>query len=94
MEARIAQHMLERPSDFAEGVRATLVDKDNAPRWRYVVVLGGIAIRYEDIIQACKHCRRAAERGGWLLCRGGACAEPSRPTVSGHPRGVAVRIMC
>jgi enoyl-CoA hydratase len=31
-EYAVAAHMVQRP-DFAEGVRAVLVDKDNAPRW-------------------------------------------------------------
>lgn len=33
LEYRIAAHMIMRP-DFAEGVRAVLVDKENAPNWQ------------------------------------------------------------
>ena len=32
MEYGIVTHVIQRP-DFAEGVRALLIDKDNAPRW-------------------------------------------------------------
>jgi enoyl-CoA hydratase len=33
MEYRLASRVLSRP-DFAEGVRAVIIDKDNAPAWR------------------------------------------------------------
>jgi enoyl-CoA hydratase len=32
LELRIAEHMI-RGHDFYEGVRAVILDKDNAPRW-------------------------------------------------------------
>lgn len=32
MEYRLACHVIRRP-DFVEGVRAVIIDKDNAPRW-------------------------------------------------------------
>lgn len=32
MEYAVAAHVVQRP-DFAEGVRAVLIDKDNSPRW-------------------------------------------------------------
>ena len=37
MEMVIATHCANHP-DFAEGVRALLIDKDNAPQWRYASV--------------------------------------------------------
>ena len=39
MEYRIAYHIVVRP-DFAEGVRAVIVDKDHAPRWNPANVEG------------------------------------------------------
>ncbi|MEZ5597318.1 MAG: enoyl-CoA hydratase/isomerase family protein [Pseudomonadales bacterium] len=37
MEMVIATHCATNP-DFAEGVRALLIDKDNAPKWRYAAL--------------------------------------------------------
>jgi hypothetical protein len=34
MEYRMAHHFLDA-SDFAEGVRAVVIDKDKRPRWRH-----------------------------------------------------------
>jgi len=33
MEYRLARHMIRQP-DFSEGVRAVVIDKDNAPEWQ------------------------------------------------------------
>lgn len=43
LEYALAAHMIMRP-DFAEGVRAVLVDKDNKPRWQ--------PARAEDVTEA------------------------------------------
>ena len=47
MEYRIAARVLMLP-DFAEGVRAVIVDKDNAPRWQPATPEGVT----EDLIEA------------------------------------------
>jgi enoyl-CoA hydratase len=51
MEYRIASRVLTRP-DFAEGVRAVIVDKDNAPRWQPATP-EGISDELIDAIFAC-----------------------------------------
>lgn len=48
MEYRMVHHFLEE-SDFAEGVRALLVDKDRAPRWRHAA----IEAVPEAVVEAC-----------------------------------------
>lgn len=48
MEYRIASRVLTRP-DFAEGVRAVIVDKDNAPRWNPATAEGVTEALLDDI---------------------------------------------
>jgi enoyl-CoA hydratase len=48
MEYRIASRVLLRP-DFAEGVRAVIVDKDNAPRWNPAKAEGVTGSLLEEI---------------------------------------------
>ncbi|MFM5917636.1 MAG: enoyl-CoA hydratase/isomerase family protein [Novosphingobium sp.] len=48
MEYRIASRVLTRP-DFAEGVRAVIVDKDNAPRWNPATAEGVTAALIDGI---------------------------------------------
>ena len=48
MEYRIASRVLTLP-DFAEGVRALIVDKDNAPRWRPATPDGVTDAMLDDI---------------------------------------------
>jgi enoyl-CoA hydratase len=50
MEYRIAARVLTRP-DFAEGVRAVIVDKDNAPQWNPATP-GGVTVALIDGIFA------------------------------------------
>lgn len=57
MEYRIVHHFLEA-SDFAEGVRAQVVDKDRAPRWRHA--------RVEDVPEAAVETCMAPVPGGDL----------------------------
>jgi enoyl-CoA hydratase/carnithine racemase len=47
LEYRLTQHMMEHP-DFFEGVRAALVDKDQAPKWK-PPTLAGVG---EDLVEA------------------------------------------
>jgi enoyl-CoA hydratase len=47
-EYRLAARMMLRP-DFAEGVRAVLIDKDNAPRWNPAAPEGVTAERLDEI---------------------------------------------
>jgi len=50
MEYRIASRVIVRP-DFAEGVRAVIVDKDNAPQWNPATP-GDVTDEYLDAIFA------------------------------------------
>jgi enoyl-CoA hydratase/carnithine racemase len=59
MEYRMARHFLAS-SDFAEGVRALLVDKDKRPAWRHA--------RIEDVAAAEIEACFVAAAGGELTC--------------------------
>jgi enoyl-CoA hydratase len=48
MEYRIGARVVQR-SDFLEGVRAVIVDKDNAPKWNPATLEGVTEAVLEDI---------------------------------------------
>ncbi|AQS84413.1 MAG: enoyl-CoA hydratase/isomerase family protein [Acetobacter aceti] len=48
LETRLVLHMISRP-DFSEGVRARVIDKDNAPRWS-PATLSGVE---KDAVEQC-----------------------------------------
>jgi enoyl-CoA hydratase len=51
MEYRIASRVIVRP-DFAEGVRAVIIDKDNAPKWDPTTPEGVTEDLIDDIFAA------------------------------------------
>jgi enoyl-CoA hydratase len=51
MEYRIASRVIVRP-DFAEGVRAVIIDKDNAPKWDPATPQGVTEDLIDDIFAA------------------------------------------
>jgi enoyl-CoA hydratase len=51
MEYRIASRVIVRP-DFAEGVRAVIIDKDNAPQWDPATPEGVTEDLIDDIFAA------------------------------------------
>lgn len=51
MEYRLSQALMGSKSDFFEGIRAVLVDKDHAPKWRHASPLAVDADEVESFFQ-------------------------------------------